>query len=84
MIWTDAKYCVSQNFYNQYIDCGATGTRYAEAKRIIAILAWFSWQATTCLVSKIFEEYCKILLWLSSNYFTIKKLTLGAVAVAPW
>ena len=29
MIWTDAKYCVSQNFYNRYIDCGGTGTRYA-------------------------------------------------------
>ena len=49
---------------------------------IIAILAWFSWQATNCLVSKIFLIYGKILLWCNSNYFTIENLTLCAVAVA--
>ena len=71
MIWTDVKYCVKQNFYNRYIDCDST--RYAYC--IIAIFAWFSWQATKCLVSKIFDEYWKYLLWCNSYYFTIENLT---------
>ena len=58
----------------------APGMHIAQSQSLLDL----AWQATNCFESKIFEEYCKILLWCISNYFTIENLTLGVVAVARW